>query len=53
MQKHFTQIARKKKTPSASPAMGQMEMVLKHHRTPFYEGRNKIQKILVASIFDA
>ena len=26
--------------------------VLKHHQTTFYEGRNKKQKILVASIFD-
>ena len=27
--------------------------VLKHHQTTFYEGRNKNQKIMVASIFDA
>ena len=33
MLKHFTQIARKKKTPSAGPKKGRK--VLKHHQTTF------------------
>ena len=65
MRTHFTQIAQLRCTvrennsffeplkamhrAPVGPKKGRM--VLKHHQTTFYEGRNKKQKIWVASIF--